>query len=532
MSTDNEVMITDKGLIRLCLDDGFTFVTVKGDIRTSNINAPKLDDILCYVKALPSMTGKSVTITQTTPAETETIMEVMSQADSIGKDDNKKTELGSQLLTLCQAAIEENASDIHIEVHRERTRFLIRVDGDREVLTRFSDNQSALRQPREIGIALTSYIFSTLGNKDAKLRDPANDRFEIALHWDGDTKFFEWRAALIPLNRGIKLTLRCLTPRDKALVLADMDLPAPYLTLLQQMIQKRNGGIVVCGPVGSGKSSLVNALLMCIDSTARSIHAMEDPVEFEIDNVCKTTVEPDKEIKLGTGIYRDYAFYTKETLRHDVDVALLGEVRDHAAALQFCRKGEVGGLALTTLHTNSAIGVPQTFIRSLKMPAAVIGAPDLMLMFVHVKLVKKLCDCALLINSQAAVDAYHTADLTHEYQERIKQVNILLPDQASQSCVRLPHPYGCEKCKGKGEKGRLAMMEIIILEDVDRQFIANEDIHGWKKYLADQEWPDIRAHALSRIKKGQVDMVSAAKQIDSLLPVHAQNTYKNMRAAL
>lgn len=525
------IYLSDKTLIRLCLDDGHTYVTSDGEIRTSNVHAPKLDEIIDHVKSLDFMVGKDTSITQTMPEVTEAMMEIMSSANDIEEDDRKKTRLGSQLVTLCQAAIEENASDIHIEVHRDRTRFFLRVDGEREWLEKFSDGQSALRQPRNIGLALASYIFSTLGNKDIKFRDPANDRFEVPLNWKGNTKVFEWRAALMPLNRGVKLTLRCLTQRDKALELTDMDLPKSYLELLQNVIQKRNGAIVLSGPVGSGKSSLLNALLMCIDSVKRSVHGMEDPVEFEIENVCKTTVEPEKELKIGTGTFRDYAFYTKETLRHDVDVAEIGEMRDHAAAMQFCRKGEVGGLVLATLHTNSTIGIPQTFIQSLDMPASVIGAPDLMLMFVHLKLVKKLCSCALPMASDEAKDAYQQAGLLEDYQQRQAYLDSIL-NKDEQSAVRIPNPCGCENCNHKGEKGRLSVMEIIVLEDVDRRYIVDEDFHGWKQYLKEQGWPDVRDHTISRIKKGQVDVLSASKQIDGLLQVNAKNIYATMREEL
>ncbi|MDN4697362.1 ATPase, T2SS/T4P/T4SS family [Vibrio parahaemolyticus] len=146
--------------------------------------------------------------------------------------------------------------------------------------------------------------------------------------------------------------------------------------------------------MGSGKSSLVYALLEKVDRIARNVHSLEDPVEFSQDFVSKTQVQPSLETFEGSGVKMDYAFYCKETLRHDVDISNIGEIRDTPTAAEFCRKAETGGLALATLHTNSALGVAQTFIQQLKMPAAIVGAPDLMAMFVHVKLVRKLCDCA------------------------------------------------------------------------------------------------------------------------------------------
>ncbi|TOR04732.1 hypothetical protein CGG82_25035, partial [Vibrio parahaemolyticus] len=87
-------------------------------------------------------------------------------------------------------------------------------------------------------------------------------------------------------------TLRCLTPKNKALSLEDMDLPTPYLATLIQMVHKRQGGIIITGPMGSGKSSLVYALLEKVDRIARNVHSLEDPVEFSQDFVSKTQVQP------------------------------------------------------------------------------------------------------------------------------------------------------------------------------------------------------------------------------------------------
>jgi general secretion pathway protein E len=525
----SSVLMTDPILIRMCLDDGSTFVTSEGEIKTANPQAPKLDDIAQYVKAMPFMTGKDVVISQTSVVEVSIAIDTMTQSEAVDSGRGKDTAIGSLLTALCQAAVERGASDIHVEVDGELTRILIRVDGKREVLERFADGQSALHQPRKMGTSLTSYVFATLGGQDIKLRDPANDRFALPLNWQGEVKLFEWRAALIPLDNGIKLTMRCLTSRDKALSLEDMDLPLPYLTILREMIQKRSGAIVICGPMGSGKSSLVTAMIETIDRTARCVHALEDPVEFKQSMVSKTTVEPKKETKLGEGRYRDYAFYAVETLRHDVDVPVLGEVREYAAAKEFCRKAETGGLAITTLHTNSALGVPQTFIQQLNIPAAIVGAPGLMLMFVHQKLVRKLCPyCALPLGVEART-IYDAVGCLAEYHKKKQQLHTLLPDVDN---AQLKHPGGCKACSNKGEKGRLVVMEIIVLEDTDRQFIANEDDHGWKQHLIAQGWPDIRAHTLSRIKNGQVDIASASEQVDGLMPVDIQNIYTNMQGAL
>ncbi|MFA0832339.1 Flp pilus assembly complex ATPase component TadA, partial [Vibrio parahaemolyticus] len=191
----------------------------------------------------------------------------------------------------------------------------------------------------------------------------------------------------------------------------------------------------------------------------------------------------------------DYAFYCKETLRHDVDISNIGEIRDTPTAAEFCRKAETGGLALATLHTNSALGVAQTFIQQLKMPAAIVGAPDLMAMFVHVKLVRKLCDCAFSFadrDSEEAKKAYSSINSSDKLALKISQLEKLCSEDELKN-VRLLNPCGCEKCNKEGgvsgESGRLVVMEMIVLDDADRQFIIKEDDLGWKQHLKKQGWP-------------------------------------------
>lgn len=518
----NHTVLRDPSITRLCLDDGHTCVTELGEILCANAHSAKLDDIIAAVQSLSFMAGQSPTITSVSQDYIETLLDVLTHSTHLPQDKEKESLLGLHLVALCQAAVDKGASDIHIEVYRKTTRYLIRVDGKREVLTRFADGQSALHQDRGKGVDLSSYVFSTLGNQDVNEREPANDSFDVNLQWDNKSKTFEFRAALMPLDRGIKLTLRCLTPRDKPLELSDMDLPVSYTDQLMRAVNQRGGAIVITGPMGSGKSSLIYALLDTVDSTARCIHSLEDPVEFEQAGICKTAVEPNTETKLGSGIYKDYAFYAKEQLRHDIDVAPFGELRDHAAAKEFCRKAETGGLAITTLHTNSVLGIPQTLIQQMGISPAIVAAPDLMRLFVHQKLIRKLCShCAL--SYQEAIASPHT-------KAKAQLLSTLLPEHY-QHC-RVKSPQGCSACGGKGEKGRLVVMELVVLDDSDRQYIFAQDYLAWKQSLKARGWPDIRDHTLSRIKRGQVDIESASEQINDLMPIKVDQVYKNMMEEL
>ncbi|HBC3474394.1 TPA: Flp pilus assembly complex ATPase component TadA [Vibrio parahaemolyticus] len=529
--TESETLMT------LCRDDGYTVVTPDLVVQTSNLDAPNLTAILDYLQSCHAMVGHEIKVEEVPQSMIEKALTVELDT-SFQKNDDSNNVVEKHLLALCQTAVDRNCSDVHVLTTPEHTHFMLRVDGIRRLIDRFHNKQSAKNQPRQMGLALIDYVFSTLGGQDIKYTMPANDRFEVPLKVDGKVRMFEWRAALIPTFDGPKLTLRCLTPRQKALQLEDMDLPAPYLATLVRMIHKRQGAIILTGPMGSGKSSLANAMLEKVDRVARNVHTLEDPVEFSQAFVSKTQVQPSLETFEGSGVKMDYAFYTKEQLRHDIDVSGIGEIRDTATAAEFCRKAETGGLAMATLHTNGALGVPQTFIQHLNIPAAIVGAPDLMAMFVHVKLVRKLCDCAFSFadrDSEDIKNAYANVNAMDKLALKVTQLEKLCSEDERRH-VRLLNPCGCEKCNQEGgvvgENGRLVVMEMIVLDDADRQFIIKEDDLGWKQHLKAQGWPDIKAHCKSRIVHGQVDILSASEQVDDLVPVPVTDIYQAMQEAL
>ncbi len=532
-STESDTLLT------LCRDDGYTIVTAQLSVQTANLHAPNLGRIIDALQGSKAMLGLEIIVEEVPQSVIDEALAHYSDAQpGTLKEHSELNVVERQLQALCQTAVNENSSDVHVMTTADSTLFLLRTVGVRRVISRFHNHQSAQNQPRQVGLALIDYVFSTLGGQDIKYTLPANDRFSLTLNVGDELRLFEWRAALIPTHDGPKLTLRCLTPKNKALALEDMDLPAPYLTTLIKMIHKRQGGIIVTGPMGSGKSSLVYALLEKIDRIARNVHSLEDPVEFSQSFVSKTQVQPNMETVDGSGVKMDYAFYCKETLRHDVDISNIGEIRDTATAAEFCRKAETGGLALATLHTNSALGVAQTFIQQLKMPAAIVGAPDLMAMFVHVKLVRKLCDCAFAFadhDSDDVKNAYSQANARDKLTLKVQQLTQLCHEDEL-THVRLLNPNGCPHCNKDGgvpgENGRLVVMELIVLDDTDRQFIIQEDDLGWKAHLKAQGWPDIIAHCKSRIIRGQVDILSASEQVDNLVPVPVTDVYRAMKEAL
>lgn len=517
----DSTVLNDDTVIRLCLDDGATCVLASGEILNCNAASPKLDDIIAYIQSLPSMMNVPLTITAVTSERIEILLEILSAATQQIKEEDK-TVLSQELDALTQAAIDADATDIHILIEPSVTQYFIRVDGRREILDKFADGQSALRQGRQKGLRLATYIFGTKGGTDINERDPANDKLSVELQWMGQRKTFEWRSALMPIDGGIKVTLRLLTQRDTPLLLSDMKLPVSYQNFIQYAVNQRSGGILISGPMGSGKTSTIYAAIETVDKIANCIHSLEDPVEIKQPFVHKTTVEPNKELVLNSGHYRDYAFYAIELLRQDVNKTVIGEMRNFFTAKEFCRIAETGGIAIGSVHASSALGSVQTLIAQLGVSAAIVSAPGLIRLLIHQRLVRRLCPhCSL---------SYDLALKNEKSASCAKQLAILLPNALE--TVRIKSLSGCEKCRRKGEKGRLLLMEMIVVDDADRHFMAKEDYLGWQAHLELKKWPNLRDHALSRIAHGEIDLASTAEQINDLIPVSSINVYQQMRAEL
>ncbi|PMM39109.1 GspE/PulE family protein [Vibrio lentus] len=531
-------LLHDQTLLELCIEDGHTIVDEEGVIWVDCYDSPKYADIRRYVQETESLSGgrffaRAPRVKLTDETRVQTLLDMARTLLNQETQAALESAYGDKLTQLCQAAVEVKASDIHLEVHRNSTAILLRVDGRRERLKIFAGGESAERLDRAVGQSLAAYIFS-LGNSNYSPRLPLNDRFELPcsitkLDEEGEshrvTIMVEWRVAMMPLSHGIKLVLRCLTPLGEPLTLDNMDLLPAQRDLLESKMQRRSGIIVLTGPMGSGKTSLVYALFDTVDRVARCCHTLEDPIEFEQAGITKTLVEPKRELVDGSGQYLDYTFYALEQLRQDIDITSFGELRSHDTTKEFTRKGETGGLALSTLHANSALGVPAIFIEQLGIPSSIVSAPGLMQLFTHQKLVRKLCPhCALTLDEAKAVYDHH--DEQAAYQTKLTQVSTLLPDAHHQ--VRVKHPAGCKHCRQTGESGRLLVLELIAIEDADREFIKVQDYLGWSRYLQTQGWPDIRRHTLHRIALGQVDIASASEQVDGLMPVSSQSLYQQI----
>ena len=242
---------------------------------------------------------------------------------------------GENLLQELQVyCMEQGASDIHTSPEKGYVRLEIRLHGMLEELKPIS-NQNYEQFLRRVK------FLSKLKLNIANI--PQDGQYTF----DAPGRVVNVRVATLPSRFGETLTLRLLDPQRGILTLTDLGFPQEMKDQLEELVRLPNGIILVTGPTGSGKTTTLYALLATLIGTHRNIITLEDPVEYEIQGIVQSEIDPDHGYTFSTGL--------RAILRHDPNVILLGEIRDLETAQTAIDAALTGHLVLATLHTNSAI---------------------------------------------------------------------------------------------------------------------------------------------------------------------------------
>ena len=324
-------------------------------------------------------------------------------------------------------AISQRASDIHIETLAGRTQVRFRIDGvlvERDL----GDVQDACNQgAREILSRL-----KILARLDiAERRRPQDGSFRVKFERNGRHEEIDLRLSIIPGYYGECAVLRVLDRRNAPTSIDQLDFPKPVSEALRRLLDRPSGILLVTGPTGSGKSTTLYASLMTIYSPKMRVLTAEDPIEYVYDQFSQSEV--------NSAIGNTFANYLRSFLRHDPEVIMVGEIRDRETAEMAFRAAQTGHLLLSTLHTNSAVGVvprlldlgidPNSMANSLN---GVIGQ----------RLVRRICP-------ECRAPWQPPDDLVQEF------FNGPAP-------LTLYKGQGCETCHGSGYKGRIAIVELWI----------------------------------------------------------------------
>jgi general secretion pathway protein E len=340
-------------------------------------------------------------------------------------------------------ALREGSSDIHIEPFENRSLVRFRVDG---VL------RDVFEPPRALHAALASRIKVMADLDIAEKRLPQDGR--IAIRLGGQP--IDVRVSTLPTGHGERVVLRLLAKDAERLHLDRLGMGATVLGEMDRLIREPHGILLVTGPTGSGKTTTLYAALSRLDHTALNIMTVEDPIEYDLDGIGQTQVNPRVEMSFARAL--------RAILRQDPDVILVGEIRDLETAQIAVQASLTGHLVIATLHTNDAASAV-TRLTDMGIEPFLLGSS--LIGVLAQRLVRKLCP--------HCKEAY-----TPSPQEWAAL-------EVSEPPVRAYLAHGCEQCNQTGYRGRTGLYELMTVDESLRRLIHD----GSGEYL-------IRQHAAAQ----------------------------------
>ena len=348
-------------------------------------------------------------------------------------------------------AVTRRASDIHVEPGEAGFAVRVRVDG-------------VMRDLQQLGadrFEATVCRIKILSQLDiAERRLPQDGRMTARIH--GET--FDVRISVLPGVHGESVVMRLLRQDRPTLSLADLGMLDDHEAMFKRWIEAPNGIVLVTGPTGSGKTTTLYTALDLGNDGLKKIITVEDPVEYKLSGITQLQVNAD--------IGFTFAAALRSILRHDPDVILIGEIRDHETAAIAVQSALTGHLVFSTLHTNSAVGaitrLADVGIERFLLVSSLQGV-------MAQRLVRRLCPhCSEPVawDDLADVHRHVLADAQRLFGHALASGTE--SSHAAGSAGEFRKPVGCEVCMHTGYLGRVAIYELFDVDESMRQQIVNQ----------------------------------------------------------
>jgi type IV pilus assembly protein PilB len=378
---------------------------------------------------------------------------------------------------LISNAINQGASDIHIEPKDKFTLIRYRIDG---VL--FETMQS----PLKIHPAIVSRIkiMSKLDISERRL--PQDGKISVIVGGRG----IDLRVSVLPTNCGEKVVIRVLDSKSIIRGLEHLGMEPQVMDAFRRQIALPHGILLVTGPTGSGKSTTLYSALCQMDGNKLNISTVEDPVEYKL-NFC-SQVQANEKIGL------DFASALRSLLRQDPDIIMIGEIRDNETARIAVQAALTGHLVLSTLHTNDAAS-SITRLVNIGIDAYLIAAS--LNAVLAQRLVRKICT--------KCKQNYHAPENMRNYVEKWG----VKPNE-------LFHGTGCNHCRGSGYSGRIGIYELLTVDDKFRDMI-NKDasVSHMRQVFQESGQPSLFDDGIKKVKQG----LTTIEEVLRVTKVYGQN---------
>ncbi|HEY7162303.1 MAG TPA: type IV-A pilus assembly ATPase PilB [Acidobacteriota bacterium] len=363
-------------------------------------------------------------------------------------------------------ALNEGASDIHVEPYEKEFRVRYRIDGVLYV---------KINPPLKLRDAITSRIKIMAKLDIAEKRLPQDGRIKIKTKHQGRMKELDYRVSVIPTLFGEKIVLRLLDKDNLKLDMTKLGLEAESLRRLEKAILKPYGMILVTGPTGSGKTNTLYSAMSRINTPEINILTAEDPVEFNITGI--------NQVQMKEQIGLNFAAALRSFLRQDPNIILVGEIRDFETAEIAIKAALTGHLVLSTLHTNDA---PSTVNRLMNMGIEPFLVASSVLLIVAQRLIRKIC-----------------SECKEEYRVPLEALIDIGFSEDEARDVTIFKGRGCPLCGNTGYKGRVGLFEVLEVSDNIRELIlVGASAIEIRRKAIEEGMIALRASGLEKLKVG------------------------------
>lgn len=426
--------------------------------------------------------------------EGEDLVTVKTESEGVSDEDINSAPVSRIVSVIIRHAVEARASDIHIEPFAKESRVRYRIDG---IL------HTSLTLPRSIHNAIIARVKVLAKLKLDETRVPQDGRIRLIIN----NKEVDFRVSTLPLVNQEKVVMRILDTSKGAPSLENLGFNKLALRRMQEGIKKTSGIFLVTGPTGSGKTTTLYAVLNILNQEGVNISTLEDPIEYEIKGINQSQVKPKIGFSFASGL--------RSLLRQDPNIIMVGEIRDEETAELSIHASLTGHLVLSTLHTNDALGA---VFRLIDMKIERFLLSSTLKTVVAQRLARRLCE-----HCKQPVEL--SSDAKEEIIKELKNVskevlNEELPElknpEEALSVYKTYKAVGCPRCENTGYSSRVAISEVIDINDRLKEMInvGDKDLN-LETVKETEDFVTIKQDGIIKVLQGMTTMEEVLRVIES-----------------
>ncbi|MCH7625665.1 MAG: type II/IV secretion system protein [Chloroflexi bacterium] len=420
-----------------------------------------IDPVISTPKDIVEQIDLSYRLTELSEATTESGEEGGPTAGRLTASSIREAQPAEVIDLLLKQALQDRASDIHLQPTESRLRIRFRIDG---IL------HDVMNLPLELHPTFISRLKIMSGMNIAERRRPQDGQFSIEVQ----NRKVDIRVAISSTVTGELAVLRLLDKEFTVMGLDQLGMDADIMERYRDLLKLPYGVIIVCGPTGAGKSSTLYASILQMNRDEKNVMSLEDPVEYRITDTNQMQVHPEAGIT--------FAGQLRSILRLDPDVILVGEIRDQETAIIAIQAALTGHLVLTTLHANDSVSA-LIRLKDLGVPAYLVTTS--VAGIVAQRMVRRVCTVCQTMTTRPIEE--------HQAYEA----------ETGETMDRFVYGAGCNICAQTGYRGRTGVFELLTMSDDLRQmFLSDAARHEMTAQTLKDGMIPLRMDAMRKVKQG------------------------------